>query len=314
MNGELAAECHDLCSLRVRFGGERRERLLFGVGEVSAGAHAERVVENDEEETIVGACGSSAHKRIGERQHEKQNAAEAESEEKQVAETAMACVASQTESENCLVLNVLTPGRRGRLRVMVYIHGGGFTSGSGVLTAFSDRFVREEQVVLVGINHRLGVLGYAYLGAISSKYADSGNAGQLDLIAALQWVCDNIANFGGDPKNVTIFGESGGGAKISTLLAMPAAEGLFKRAIVESGSMLRVVDLESAAKLGKDLLDTCGLSAAQVDELQNLPLDRIMAASPGSGSGAMIRLGPVVDGRSIPQQTGNRRRPMFPPT
>ncbi len=220
-----------------------------------------------------------------------------------------AALSAQTESENCLVLNVLTPGHRGRLPVMVYIHGGGFTNGSGVLTAFSDRFVREQNVVLVGVNHRLGVLGYTYLGAISDKYADSGNVGQLDLIAALEWVRGNIANFGGDPENVTIFGESGGGAKISTLLAMPAAKGLFKRAIIESGSMLRVSDKEGAAKLGMRLLDNCGLSEAQVDELQKIPLEKLMAASPAHGPGGMIRVGPVVDGRSIPHQTWDPAAP-----
>lgn len=220
-----------------------------------------------------------------------------------------AVLAAQTESENCLALNVLTPGHRGRLPVMVYIHGGGFTNGSGLLTAFSDGFVREQNVVLVGVNHRLGVLGYTYLGAISDKYADSGNIGQLDLIAALEWVRDNIANVGGDPSNVTIFGESGGGAKISALLAMPAAKGLFKRAIIESGSMLRVSDKESAAKLGKSFLNNCGLSEAQVDELQKLPLEKLMAASPAHGPGGMIRVGPVVDGRSIPQQTWDPSAP-----
>lgn len=220
-----------------------------------------------------------------------------------------AALAAQTESENCLVLNVLTPKHHGRLPVMVYIHGGGFTSGSGALTAFSDRFVREQNIVLVGVNHRLGALGYTYLGAISDKYADSGNVGQLDLIAALEWVRDNIVNFGGDPENVTIFGESGGGAKVSTLLAMPAAKGLFKRAIVESGSMLQVSDKESAAKLGKNLLDSCGLSEAQVDELQKLPLEKLMAASPAHGPGGIMRVGPVLDGRSIPQQTWDPTAP-----
>jgi para-nitrobenzyl esterase len=223
--------------------------------------------------------------------------------------TDAATLAAQTESENCLVLNVLTPGHRGRLPVMVYIHGGGFTQGSGVLTAFSDRFVREHNVVLVGVNHRLGALGYTYLGAISEKYADSGNVGQLDLIAALEWVRDNIANFGGDPEKVTIFGESGGGAKISTLLAMPAAKGLFKRAIIESGSMLRVSDKESAAKLGKNLLDNCGLSEAQVDELQKIPLEKLMAFSPAHGPGGIMRVGPVLDGRSILQQTWDPTAP-----
>ena len=220
-----------------------------------------------------------------------------------------AALAAQTESENCLVLNVLSPGHRGRLPVMVYIHGGGFTQGSCVLTAFSDRFVREQNIVLVGINHRLGVLGYTYLGAISDKYADSGNVGQLDLISALEWVRDNIANFGGDPQNVTIFGESGGGAKISTLLAMPTAKGLFKRAIIESGSMLRVSDKEFAAKIGKTFLDNCGLSNTQVDELQKFPVEKLMAASPAHGPGGMIRVGPVLDGRSIPQQTWDPAAP-----
>src|SRR5581483_1616245 len=135
-------------------------------------------------------------------------------------------ITAQAESENCLVLNVLTPSASGKRPVMVYIHGGGFTSGSGALTLLSDRFVVEEDIVLVGINHRLNAFGYTYLANFDSRYADSGNIGQLDLIAALEWVRRNITRFGGDPSNVTIFGESGGGAKISALLAMPAAKGL----------------------------------------------------------------------------------------
>jgi len=129
-------------------------------------------------------------------------------------------LAKQTDSENCLVLNVLTPGLRGKRPVMVYIHGGGFTGGSSALTLFSDGLVHEQDVVLVGVNHRLNVFGYLWLGGITSKYA-VGNAGQLDLVAALEWVRDNIAQFGGDPADVTIFGESGGGAKVSALMAMP---------------------------------------------------------------------------------------------
>ena len=211
----------------------------------------------------------------------------------------------QKDSENCLCLNVLTQALTGRRPVMVYIHGGGYTSGSSLLTALSDKFVREEDVVLVGVNHRLGVLGYSYLGAISEKYADSGNVGQLDLIAALEWVRDNISNFGGNPANVTIFGESGGGAKVSTLLAMPKAKGLFHRAIIESGSSLRVSEKEAAAGGGKALLDRCGLSESQVDELQKLPLAKLMApAGRGrGGSGGGGGAGPVVDGRSLAQQT-----------
>jgi para-nitrobenzyl esterase len=210
-----------------------------------------------------------------------------------------ATLSVQTDSENCLVLNVLTQGHHGRRPVMVYIHGGGFNSGSGLLTVFSDRFVREEDVVLVGVNHRLGILGYTYLGAVNDKYADSGNVGQLDLIAALEWVRNNIANFGGDPGNVTIFGESGGGAKISTLLAMPSAKGLFNRAIIESGSSLHVSDRESAAKVGKNLLEQCGLTESQVDDLQKIPLEKLLASAGRAAAG----IGPVVDGRSIPQQT-----------
>jgi len=219
--------------------------------------------------------------------------------------TDAAALTIQTDSEDCLVLNVLTQGQHGRRPVMVYIHGGGFTAGSGVLTALCDRFVREEDVVLVGVNHRLGILGYTYLGAINDKYADSGNVGQLDLIAALEWVRDNISNFGGDPRNVTVFGESGGGFKISALLAMPSAKGLFKRAIIESGSSLRVSDRESAAKLGKNVLEQCGLTEPQVDDLQTIPVEKLFA----SAGRAAVGVGPVVDGRSIPQQTWDPAAP-----
>jgi len=138
-------------------------------------------------------------------------------------------LARQTDSENCLVLNILTTGLRGKRPVMVYLHGGGLASGSGLLTLYGDGLPREQDVVVVGVNHRLNVFGYTYLGGLSPKYA-TGNAGQLDLIAALEWVRDNIAQFGGDPAKVMIFGESGGGAKVSALLAMSAAKGLFHRA------------------------------------------------------------------------------------
>ena len=121
----------------------------------------------------------------------------------------------QTDSENCLALNVLTPGLKGKRPTMVYIHGGGYTSGSSIIALAADAFPREEDVVLVSVNHRLNIFGFTYLGGISEKFADSGNAGMLDLVAALEWVRDNISNFGGDPGNVTIFGESGGGGKVS---------------------------------------------------------------------------------------------------
>lgn len=209
----------------------------------------------------------------------------------------------QKDSENCLVLNVLTPSLKGKRPVMVYIHGGGFASGSGVIALAADAFAREEDVVLVSLNHRLNVFGYTYLGEFSREYADSGNAGQLDLVAGLEWVRDNIANFGGDPKNVTIFGESGGGGKVSALMAMPAANGLFGKAIVESGSSLRASTREQAITRAKALLEKLGLSESRVDELGKIPADKLFAA--GSG----LAGGPVVDGRSIPQQTWDPKAP-----
>lgn len=137
--------------------------------------------------------------------------------------------------EDCLALNILTPraDRRGR-PVMIYFHGGGFVAGSGAALTMSERFVTEQDIVLVTVNHRLGALGFAYLGELSSRYV-AGNPGMLDLVAALQWVSDNIHAFGGDPGKVTIFGESGGGAKVALLMAMPQAAGLFHGAIIESG-------------------------------------------------------------------------------
>ena len=214
--------------------------------------------------------------------------------------------------EDCLVLNVTTPGTRGKRPVMVFIHGGGFASGDGILALSADKWVREEDIVVVGVNHRLNVFGYTYLGGISEKYGDSGNVGQLDLIAALEWVRDNIANFGGDPHNVTIFGQSGGGGKISTLLAMPRAKGLFSRAIVESGSMLRVATPEEGTKQAMALLGALGLTEGQVDELQRLPVEKLLAvripmAPPGSGDGMGTQ--PVMDGRSVPQQTWTPEAP-----
>jgi para-nitrobenzyl esterase len=215
-------------------------------------------------------------------------------------------MASEDQSENCLVLNVSTPSLGGKRPVMVYIHGGGFTSGSGLLTVFADAFPREEDIVLVGINHRLHVLGYLYLGGISEKYA-VGNAGQLDLIAALQWVRDNIANFGGDPENVTVFGESGGGGKINTLMAMPAAKGLFHRSIVESGPLRHVRDAETATTDTRKLLEKLGLTDSQVDKLQELPVDELLVAM--HGENRRPPFGPVIDGHSLPRQPWEPKAP-----
>ncbi len=201
-------------------------------------------------------------------------------------------VADEVQSEGCLVLNVLTPGVQAEKKpVLVYIHGGGFATGSGSLVIGAHRFVQEQQVVLVGVNHRLNVFGYLRLEHLDAKYAGSGMAGMLDLVLALRWVRRNIAAFGGDPDAVTIMGESGGGMKVTTLLAMPEAAGLFCRAIVESGSgpagtlLPRQAEEYTAAlaqKLGMERLDPAVLAA--------LPAEELLAAAQG------IYFEPVAEG------------------
>ena len=203
-------------------------------------------------------------------------------------------------SENCLALNVLTPSLSGRRPVMVYLHGGGFTGGSSMLTLFGEGHVREQDVVLVGINHRLNLFGYLYLGGLSEKYA-AGNPGNLDLVLALQWVQNNIARFGGDPGNVTLWGESGGGGKINCLMAMPVAKGLFHKAIVESGSTLRIASQETGTSEAKALLAKLGLRENQLEELHKL--------APATLYATEVTVAPVVDGQTIPEQIWDPKAP-----
>lgn len=202
----------------------------------------------------------------------------------------------EVQSENCLVLDVLSPGLDDAKRpVVVYTHGGGFSTGSGTLTLGSDKWAREENIVVVGVNHRLNVFGYLYLGDLDPTYASSGVAGMLDLVLALQWVRDNIASFGGNPDDVTIMGESGGGMKVSTLMTMPAAKGLFHKAIVESGS--NVTDNYSkaaAAAQAEQLLKNLGISKTEWKKLLSLPAADILAAS------AMLNMSPVADDINLP--------------
>ena len=143
------------------------------------------------------------------------------------------------ESEDCLFLNVWTPGvnDNGKRPVMFWLHGGGFSTGSGSSALFiGANLARRGDVVVVGINHRLGALGFTHLGDLGGEaFVHSGNVGMLDAVAALAWVRDNIERFGGDPSRVMIFGESGGGQKVSMLLGSPPAKGLFHRAVIESG-------------------------------------------------------------------------------
>jgi para-nitrobenzyl esterase len=220
-------------------------------------------------------------------------------------------------NEDCLRVNIWTPANDNKKRpVMVWLHGGGFQAGSGqeLKSYDGERLSRRGDVVVVSLNHRIGVLGHLNLAAYGEPYATSGNLGMLDLVAALEWVRDNIANFGGDPGNVTIFGQSGGGGKVSTLMIMPAAKGLFHRAIVQSGSMARGASMERSAKIAADLLAELGLNGSQVDQLQELPYQKLVEAG-GAVQRKNARAGlpnirrmaetlvwaPIIDGTVVPR-------------
>src|SRR5260370_23332536 len=211
------------------------------------------------------------------------------------------------EGEDCLVVNVFTPNVSGKRAVMVWLHGGGFAGGAGSAHSFDGNYLaRSGDVVVVAVNHRLNVFGYLYLGGVGGeKYADSGNAGMLDVVAALQWTHGNIAHFGGDPGNVTLFGQSGGGAKVSTLLGMPATKGLIHKAIIESGSALQGASQENADSTAQRLLAKLNLQPNQVDALQQLPMEKLLAAianrAPGAARGGPFPFAPVVDGRHLPR-------------
>ena len=155
--------------------------------------------------------------------------------------------------------------------------------------------------MIVTVNHRLGPVGYCYLGELAGEeYAASGNVGMLDLVAALEWVRDNIAAFGGDPGNVTIFGESGGGAKVSVLMAMPDAQGLFQRAIVQSGPSLRVSTRAKATERAEKLLHALGISAGDARQLQDVPIERLFEANTSVNRNGLMGWSPVADGLVLP--------------
>jgi para-nitrobenzyl esterase len=183
------------------------------------------------------------------------------------------------QDEDCLRLNVWTPAPDGNRRpVMVWMHGSPFNSGSNSM-GDGTTLARTGDVVVVMPNHRLGVLGFLHLdGVAPGAYAGSGNTGLLDLVMSLEWVRDNIANFGGDPGNVTVFGCSGGGMKTSALLATPTATGLFDKAIIESGPYVRGIPVERATKFTEQFLRALDLDPRRVDELQEMPVDRLIIA------------------------------------
>jgi para-nitrobenzyl esterase len=216
------------------------------------------------------------------------------------------------QSEDCLTLNVWTRGLQDGAKrpVMVWYHGGAFGYGSANTPRLDGtNLAADHDVVVVSVNHRLNILGFMHLAELGGvEFAQSGNAGALDMLASLQWVRDNIEWFGGDPGNVTIFGQSGGGGKVSTLLAMPAARGLFHRAIVMSGAAIRLSERERAAKLAEAALSEVGLNRTQLDELQMLPFMRLLAAigpamkkvGPATSRFDRYDFAPVVDGAVLP--------------
>ncbi len=212
-------------------------------------------------------------------------------------------------SEDCLFLNVWTPGADAARRpVMVYIHGGAYSTGSGSSPLYDGtRLASRGDVVVVTLNHRLGALGYLSLGRLGDpRHADSGNAGQLDLVLALRWVRDNIAAFGGDPGRVMIFGQSGGGAKIATLMAMPAAKGLFHRAATMSGQQVTASGPLNAERRTRAFLDALKTTPDQVAGLPVEALVEAMAARDPILPTGSLYFGPVLDDRSL------TRHPFWP--
>ncbi len=219
------------------------------------------------------------------------------------------------QREDCLVLNIWTRavGDGAKRPVMVWLHGGGFTSGSGSSAIYNGTgLVKRGDVVVVTINHRLNIFGFMHLADIAGEaFAGSGMAGMLDIVLALKWVKDNIAAFGGDPNNVTIFGESGGGRKVSLLLTMPSAKGLFHKGIIESSPGLRGMESKSATDVAERLLAKLEIKTNEIDKLQNMPvpqlLEAVMTLPPrtpvrpeGRAAGSLMSFMPVMDGSYLP--------------
>lgn len=222
--------------------------------------------------------------------------------------------------EDCQRVNIWTPGiNDGKRRpVMVWLHGGGYSAGSGQeLPSYEGtNLSKKGDVVVVTLNHRLNVLGFLDLSAYGDKYARSGNVGMLDIVAALEWVKNNIANFGGDPDNVTIFGQSGGGGKVSVLTAMPDAHGLFHKAIVQSGSTLEVMESQHSRRIGAAILEELGITPADIDRLSEVPYEELLGAGTraiarakeryteetGQTAGLLFGWSPNVDSVVIPSQ------------
>lgn len=228
--------------------------------------------------------------------------------------------------EDCLRVNIWTPGiKDGKKRpVMVWLHGGGYAAGSGQeLPSYDGKNLASEgDVVVVSLNHRLNVLGFLDLSAFGEKYGQSGNAGLLDLVAALEWVHDNIGAFGGDSSNVTIFGQSGGGGKVTTLMATPSAKGLFHKAVVQSGAMLRTMESKWSRRIGAAVVEELGITPGRIDEIRDVPYEKLLAA--GEKAVAKVKTeaekagfasfifgwAPTVDGSVLPCQPFDPQAPV----
>lgn len=188
--------------------------------------------------------------------------------------------------EDCLRVNVWTSAIRAdaKMPVMVWLHGGGFRAGSGqeLISYDGSNLARSHGVVVVTLNHRLNALGFLDLSAYGARYAQTGNLGMLDIVKALEWVRDNISAFGGDPSNVTVFGQSGGGGKVSTLMAMPSARGLFSKAIVQSGSITSLLSPKYSRRIGTYTVDALGIVPSRIEEIEKVPYDKLLAAYNGA--------------------------------
>jgi para-nitrobenzyl esterase len=220
----------------------------------------------------------------------------------------------EEESEDCLKLNVFTPAAdNGARPVMVWLHGGGFTSGSGNYLIYDGTLLaKKEDVVVVSVTHRLNIFGFLHLADLGGEeWAGATNAGVQDLVAALQWVKDNIAAFGGDPARVTIFGQSGGGSKVTTLMAMPSASGLFHRAIAQSGAALRGTPASDATAATERFLAKLGIDKTQLSRLREVTPQQIQQALYSEPAIPGFAGGPVIDGSILPRHQFDPTAPEY---
>jgi para-nitrobenzyl esterase len=218
------------------------------------------------------------------------------------------------QSEDCLSINVFTPGVDNKSRpVMVWMHGGGFSAGSGNYLLYDGtNLAKKEDVVVVSVNHRLNLFGFLHLAGLGGeKWAGATNVGIQDLVASLQWVRDNIENFGGDPDRVTIFGQSGGGGKTTTVMAMPSARGLFHRAVAQSGSAFRGQTADDATAGAEQLLAKLGIAKNQLERIQQIDWREIQKAYYSEPRIARLGNGPVIDGTILPRHQWDPTAPSY---